>query len=78
MERLKHSTKGLKGQIVKNSVGNQGLAVLCQSIGWVGRKVSWLPLVTFIKVQSTLLIQRICLPLSIIYFQPSIQIVPSL
>jgi hypothetical protein len=53
MERLERSTNGLKGQFVKNSVGNQGLAVLCQSIGWVKRKASWLPLVTFFKVQST-------------------------
>jgi hypothetical protein len=35
VERLELSTNGLKGQIVKNVVGNQGLAVLCQSIGWV-------------------------------------------
>jgi hypothetical protein len=29
------TTNGLKGQIVKITLGNQGLTVLCQSIGWV-------------------------------------------
>jgi hypothetical protein len=54
VERLELSTNGLKGQLDKNAIGNQGLTVLRQSIGWVERKVSWLPLVTFFKVQSTL------------------------
>jgi hypothetical protein len=35
VERLELSTNGLKGQLDKNAIGNQGLAVLCQSIGWV-------------------------------------------
>ena len=35
VERLELSTNGLKGQIVKNVVGNQRLAVLRQSIGRV-------------------------------------------
>ena len=29
------STNGLKGQLGKNTVDNQELIVLCQSIGWV-------------------------------------------
>jgi hypothetical protein len=38
VERLELSTNGLKGQIGKNSVDNQGLTVLSQSIGRVDRK----------------------------------------
>jgi hypothetical protein len=54
VERLELSTNGLKGQLTKNAFGNQGLTILCQSIGRVERKVSWLPWGTFFKVQSTL------------------------
>ena len=54
VERLELSTNGLKGQIAKNAFGNQGLPVLCQSIGRLERKVSWLLSVKFFKVQSTL------------------------
>jgi hypothetical protein len=54
VEKIELSTNGLNGQIVKNSAGNQWLAVIRQSIGRVKRKVSWLPLVSFFKVQSTL------------------------
>jgi hypothetical protein len=54
VERLELSTNGLKGQLAKNASYNQWLTVLCQSTGWVERKVSWLPWGTFFKVQSTL------------------------
>ena len=62
VERLELSKNGLKGQIGENAVGNQGLTVLCQSIGWVEEKVHWLPWVTFFKVQSTL-----CRPMDLFY-----------
>jgi hypothetical protein len=35
VERLELSTNGLKGQLEQNTIGNQGLSVLCQSIGQV-------------------------------------------
>jgi len=47
VERLELSTNGLKGQLVKNAVDNQGISSLCQSIGWVDKKVSWLRLLKF-------------------------------